>query len=170
MPTSLNSAERDPVTVDRFAGHGGRRRRIRRAVAASAVSVGLLAAIASGVPATAATESAVAYRESPGSAAWWSSPLADGAVELYGDQISILPSERIRFHVHSRDGLPYELRLWRLDGTRDGATRIACDERCSRRPGIVQPPAEVDPETNEIRAPWSATVSLRIGRDWPSGY
>jgi len=126
------------------------------------------AAVAPGVGR--ASDPELPYRERPSTAAWWASPLADGAVELYGDRISLLPGERIRFHVHSRDGLPYELRLWRLDGTRDGATRIACGAACERRRGVVQPPAEIDPETNEIRAPWSATDALRVGRDWPSGY
>jgi hypothetical protein len=102
--------------------------------------------------------------------AWWSVPGADGAIELYGDRLSVVPGGVVNLKVNSVGGARYDLRLWRLDGTSNGATRIICGARCADRPGVEQPGATIEPVTNEIRAPWSATDSLAIGSDWPSGY
>jgi hypothetical protein len=102
--------------------------------------------------------------------AWWSVPAADGAIELYGDKLSVVPGGVVNLRVNSVGGARYDLRLWRLDGTPNGATRILCGARCADRPGVEQPGATIDSVTNEIRAPWSTTDSLVIGTDWPSGY
>ena len=102
--------------------------------------------------------------------AWWSVPGADGAIELYGDKLSVVPGGVVNLNVNSVGGARYDLRLWRLDGTSNGATRIICGARCADRPGVEQPGATIEPVTNEIRAPWSTTDSLAIGSDWPSGY
>jgi hypothetical protein len=102
--------------------------------------------------------------------AWWSVPGADGAIELYGDRLSVVPGGVVNLKVNSAGGARYDLRLWRLDGTSNGATRIICGARCADRPGVEQPGATIEPVANEIRAPWSQTDSLAIGSDWPSGY
>lgn len=103
-------------------------------------------------------------------APWWSVPSAGGAIELYGGNLSVVPGESVDLHVNSVGGARYDLRVWRLDGSSNGATRVACGGPCVNRPGVQQPGAQIDPTTNEIRAPWSATDSLTIGPDWPSGY
>ena len=102
--------------------------------------------------------------------AWWSVPGADGAIELYGNRLSVVPGGVVNLKVNSVGGARYDLRLWRLDGASNGATRIICGARCTDRPGVEQPGATIEPVTNEIRAPWSTTDSLAIGSDWPSGY
>ena len=104
------------------------------------------------------------------SAPWWSAPHAGGVIELYGSRLSATPGQRVDLFVNSVGGVRYELRLWRLDGSLGGATRLACGARCLGRAGVQQPAATIAPITNEIRAPWSATERLVVGRDWPSGY
>jgi hypothetical protein len=104
------------------------------------------------------------------SAPWWSVPNASGAIELYGSRLSVTPGQRVDLFVNSVGGVRYELRLWRLDGSLGGATRLACGARCLGRAGVQQPAATIAPITNEIRAPWAATERLVVGRDWPSGY
>jgi hypothetical protein len=103
-------------------------------------------------------------------APWWSVPSAEDAIEVYGSKLSVLPGQRVGLRVNSAGGHRYEVRLWRLDGSRDGATRIACGTPCRNRLGVQQPAATIEPFTNEIRAPWSETDVVRVGADWPSGY
>ena len=85
-------------------------------------------------------------------------------------RLSVTPGQRVDLYVNAVGGARYELRLWRLDGSLGGAIRLACGARCLGRAGVQQPAATIAPITNEIRAPWSATERLVVGRDWPSGY
>ncbi len=138
--------------------------------------LGLLTAIAlAGIAVGTAEASKGAVRAAPAAAPrsaspWWTVPAANGAIDLFGSTLSAVPGTRVGLHVNVVGGARYELRLWRLDGSAAGGTRLACGRRCADRPGIAQPAATTDPVTNEIRAPWSVTDTLRIGMDWPSGY
>ena len=140
-----------------------------RATRLALIAVALAVSVGSGA-AGAAAAAAIPYREVPAARPWWSVPDAKGAIEAYADRVSVLPGRSVGLRVNSAQGHPYEVRIWRLDGTRDGASRIACGDACRSRPGVVQPPSTIEPFTNEIRAPWSETERLRLAADWPSGY
>ena len=141
MPTSRRCVRRGP--------------RIRRALV-----VGVLVLAASVAPAAAGA-----------STGWWTALAPDRPIEGYADAVSAAPGDRVGLRVHVPSGAAYRVRVLRLDDSAEGATDVACRPTCGvLRPGVVQPPPAIDPVTNEIRAPWSRTDVLRIGRDWPSGY
>jgi len=104
-------------------------------------------------------------------APWWESLAPDRPIEGYADAVSAVPGERVGLRVNVASGNGYRIRVLRLDDSPDGATAVRCRPTCGvARPGVAQPASERDPVTGEIRAPWSRTDVLRIGRDWPSGY
>ncbi len=104
-------------------------------------------------------------------APWWKSLAPDRPIEGYADAVSAVPGERVGLRVNVPSGAGYRIRVLRLDASADGATAVRCQPTCGvARPGVAQPASERDPATGEIRAPWSRTDVLRVGRAWPSGY
>ena len=81
----------------------------------------LLAGTAAAAPPTIGPLDYTAVRSS---VPWWSVPNAGGAIELYGSRLSATPGQRVDLFVNSVGGVRYELRLWRLDGSLGGATRL----------------------------------------------
>ena len=102
---------------------------------------------------------------------WWQTTPANGAIEAYADEVSAFPGDDVALRVNVPSGDRYRIRVFRLDASPNGATRIDCGALChSFERGVAQPAAVTDPVTNEIRAPWSVTERLHVGEDWPSGY
>ena len=103
--------------------------------------------------------------------AWWRVPAANGAIEGYLTKASAVPGQRVEIRINVPSADMYRLRVFRLDGSVDGGTEVGCRPTCGvERRGTAQPAATIDPLTNEIRAPWVATDSLRVGARWASGY
>ena len=103
--------------------------------------------------------------------AWWLAPSANGAIEGYADQVSALPGDKVALRINVPDGSNYSLRVYRLDASDSGGTELGCRPACATpHAGIAQPAATTDPITHEIRAPWSITDTIMIGRRWQSGY
>ena len=112
-----------------------------------------------------------AYPQSAKAEAWWSVPPANGAIEGYLTKLSTVPGQTVEVRINVPSVDTYRLRVFRLDGSTDGGTEVGCRPTCGvDRRGVAQPAATTDPVTNEIRAPWTTTDTLRVGARWPSGY
>ena len=103
--------------------------------------------------------------------AWWSVPSSAGAIEGYLTTVSAVPGQIVDVRVNVPSTDTYRLRVFRLNGSADGGVEVGCNPTCGvNRQGIAQPTEITDPLTNEIRAPWTTTDSLRVGARWASGY
>ncbi len=98
---------------------------------------------------------------------WWQVPPANGAIEGYADKVSALPGESVSLRISSTGGASYLVRVLRLDASANDARGVSSSQPHA---GLQQPGAAVDAVTGEIRAPWSVTDTIAIGRNWPSGY
>ncbi len=98
---------------------------------------------------------------------WWQVPYANGAIEGYADEVSALPGESVSLRISSTGGASYLVRVLRLDASANDASGVSSSQPHA---GIQQPGAVIDAVTGEIRAPWSVTDTIAIGRNWPSGY
>ena len=115
--------------------------------------------------------SGLAYPQSAKAEALWSVPSARGAIEGYLTKISVVPGQTVEVRINVPSVDTYRLRVFRLDGSTTGGTEVGCRPTCGAdRRGVAQPAATTDPVTNEIRAPWTTTDTLRVGARWPSGY
>jgi len=115
--------------------------------------------------------SGLAYPQTAKAEALWSVPSARGAIEGYLSKISVVPGQTVEVRINVPSADTYRLRVFRLDGSTLGGTEVGCRPTCGvDRRGIAQPAATTDPVTNEIRAPWTTTDTLRVGTRWPSGY
>jgi hypothetical protein len=113
----------------------------------------------------------VADAQSAKAKAWWSVPPAHGAIEGYLTKVSAVPGQTVGVRINVPSADSYRVRMFRLDGSTNGGTEVGCRPTCGvDRRGVAQPAATTEPLTNEIRAPWATTDTLRVGARWPSGY
>jgi hypothetical protein len=134
---------------------------MRRALTRACVLAILIACVGPGV----------AHAQSAKAEAFWTVPSAHGAIEGYLSKISAVPGQTVEVRINVPSADSYRVRVFRLDGSTQGGTEVGCRPTCGvDRRGVVQPAATTEPLTNEIRAPWTTTDTLRVGTRWPSGY
>jgi hypothetical protein len=105
---------------------------------------------------------------------WDITPPAKPAIEGYASESSAAPGQR--FHLHVRAGRPgdsYRVLVYRLGWYGgDGGRLVTCLPGCdSAKPFVPQPaPPRPEPESGTVRAGWTETDVLPVGRSWVSGY
>ncbi len=148
--------------------------RLGLATAVAAVLLLLPAAAQAGKPLDEAANPITKENSLPGTTRWDITPPAQPAIEGYASESSAAPGQS--FHLHVRPGRPgdsYRVNVYRLGWYGgDGGRLMTCVPGCdSERPYVAQPPApKPAPVTGEVRAGWSVTDIVHVGRDWVSGY
>ena len=61
---------------------------------------------------------------------WWQTPPANGVIEGYADAVSAYPGDDVPLRVNVPSGDNYRLRVFRLDASASGATRLDCGDPC----------------------------------------
>jgi hypothetical protein len=131
------------------------------------VAVVLLASLAVIVPASpAAAPPSYPYAQwvldenaKPGTRAWRIKSSAPRDIEGFADRVSAKVGDRVRLYVET-SAASYRVTAFRLGWYGgDGARRVW---RSDVLPGLNQPAPILEPETNTIVAPWSATVAFDV--------
>jgi hypothetical protein len=93
-------------------------------------------------------------------------------IEGYASEVSVLPGQKVHFHVSTTPVARYRIVLYRLGWYQGaGARIIACIPSCtSDRPGIARLQPRPDPATGLTRARWPVTGTFRFPRSTVSGY
>ncbi|MEA2468628.1 MAG: hypothetical protein QOJ57_2754 [Thermoleophilaceae bacterium] len=109
-----------------------------------------------------------------GTTRWDITSPARPAIEGYASESSAAPGQS--FHLHVRPGSAgdrYRINVYRLGwyGGKGGRL-VTCIPGCdSDTPEVTQPPPpRPEPVTGTVRAGWSVTDVLHVGRNWVSGY
>ncbi|MEA2250869.1 MAG: hypothetical protein QOG70_1111 [Solirubrobacteraceae bacterium] len=94
------------------------------------------------------------------------------AIDGYTSEVSVLPGQRVHFHVRTNPARPYRLDVYRLGAwTGSAPDRLACVPSCrGSRTGRAWPIPKPDPRTGELDAGWPVTASFRVPAAWRSGY
>lgn len=109
-----------------------------------------------------------------GTSRWDITPPDRPAIEGYASESSAAPGQT--FHLHVRPGSQgdtYRVNVYRLGWYGgEGGRLVTCVPGCkSDRQYVAQPPVpRPAPGTGEVRAGWSVTDLIHVGRDWVSGY
>jgi hypothetical protein len=169
----------DPGGCD--AGHGRRRRlRIVRTPAITALLLSSLAA----ATALAAPRTGHELRTArpgnpiqaentlPGTRAWYGTPAPPNAVDAYASEVSARPGQPIHLHVATEPAAAYRIEIYRLGwygGT--GGRLIGCSPSCNgSRQGVPRPNPGPDSGSGLLKLDWPVTDTIKLGRDWVSGY
>jgi hypothetical protein len=109
-----------------------------------------------------------AENERPGTGEWVvpDDPRTWDKVRGFADTTSVDHGESFTLYVTT--AAP----TWRVDAYRIGfyggaGGRLVWSS--GDQPGVAQPPAVVDPDTNMAEAPWSPSLEVRTGPEWPPG-
>jgi len=108
-----------------------------------------------------------------GSKSWSGGQTAPaGAIEGFASEVSVLPGQRVHFHISTAPAARYRIVLYRLGWYHGAGARLfACIPGCKKaRHGIARPQPQPDPTTGMIRADWPVTDTVRIPRKAVSGY
>src|SRR5262249_36379520 len=102
----------------------------------------------------------------------WFGPRAENrAAEVYASATDASPGSQLAVHVSTVPVASYRIRVYRLGWYGGvGAREVACLPSCS---GSERGSAEAIPgpePTGRIVAGWPVTETVRVGRDWVSGY
>jgi hypothetical protein len=102
-----------------------------------------------------------------GTAAWRITHLgAEDAIEGWADHVSAAPGERVRLYV-STTASQFRVEAYRM-GWYDGlGARLVW--RSPALAGQQQPPPARTPGTNMLATHWQPSLTLTVGRAWPSG-
>ena len=124
---------------------------------------------AGGAPARAAGNPVRAENLHRGSRAWRIKRLPPHVLEGYASQVSVAPGEQLRLHVSVVAGARYRVRVFRIGWYGGTGGRSM---RCCGRPhtGALQTIPRPVPATGLLALRWPVTDTVRVGRDWVSGY
>jgi N,N-dimethylformamidase beta subunit-like protein len=109
-----------------------------------------------------------------GTSRWDITPPDKPAIEGYASESSAAPGHA--FHLHVRAGTAgdrYRVNVYRLGWYGgDGGRLVTCIPGCESDRAYVAQPAvpRPEPDTGLVRAGWSVTDVVEVGRDWVSGY
>ncbi len=94
------------------------------------------------------------------------------SVEGFASEVSVLPGQRVHFHVSTAPAARYRIVLYRLGWYRGAGARIfACIPGCaSDRHGKARLQPHPDPASGLTRAAWPVTDTFRFPRSAVSGY
>ncbi len=108
----------------------------------------------------------------PGTTAWSGPPAPPNSIDAYASEVSVRPGQAIHLHVATDPAASYRVEIYRLgwySGT--GGRLIACSPSCSgSTQGTVQPNPGPDSGNGLLELEWPVTDTIRVGRDWVSGY
>jgi hypothetical protein len=102
----------------------------------------------------------------PGTTAWRIPSSAPRGIEGYANRVSVQVGGRVALYV-STDAPTFQVKAYRLGYYQGLGGRLIW--KSSRVPGVVQAPAEIDPSTNMVDAPWQQSISFPITSTWPQG-
>jgi hypothetical protein len=102
----------------------------------------------------------------------WNVPIArNREVEAYASEASVLPGQRIHFHVSTNPARSYRLQIYRLGWYHGkGGRLVACIPSCTRTRMGKSEPIPLPDSSGKIDAQWPTTDSLNVRRRWVSGY
>jgi hypothetical protein len=109
----------------------------------------------------------------PGSRSWSLDQSAPPrAIEGFASEVSVLPGQRVRFHISTAPAAHYRIVLYRLGWYRGAGARVlACIPGCTRdRQGGAQLQPRPQPVSGLTRAAWPVTDTFRFPRKAVSGY
>ena len=108
----------------------------------------------------------------PGSRTWGAPDAMARPVDGYASEISVFPGEALHLHVSTAPAAAYRVEIYRLGWYGSmGGRLIDCTPSCTTStPGTTQPVPTPDPVTGEVRAAWSVTDTITVGKNWTSGY
>jgi hypothetical protein len=109
----------------------------------------------------------------PGSRSWSLDQTAPPPrIEGFASEVSVLPGQKVHFHVSTAPAARYRIVLYRLGWYQgDGARIVACIPGCkSVRQGKARLQPHPDPATGLARAAWPVTDTYRFSRRAVSGY
>ena len=92
-------------------------------------------------------------------------------IEGYASEVSVLPGQKVHFHVSTFPAARYRIVLYRLGWYKGAGARIfACIPACSKdRKGKARPHPRPAPGTGLVRARWPVTDTFRFPRSAVSG-
>jgi hypothetical protein len=106
-----------------------------------------------------------------GTPGWLGPSATNRAAEVYASATDVAPGGSVAVHVSTSPAARYRVLVYRLGWYAGaGARRVACLPSCV---GFEQGTAEAIPAseaTGRIVAGWPTTDTLKIGRDWVTGY
>ncbi len=143
------------------------------ATGGSAAVVGAYGARASGTPMPQAANPVERENLRSGSASWSLDQTAPpGRIEGYASEVSVLPGQKVHFHVSTSPSARYRIVLYRLGWYRGAGARIfACVPGCYKdRKGKARRHPRPARGTGLIRARWPVTDTFRFPRSAVSGY
>jgi hypothetical protein len=143
------------------------------AISSSGAVVGGSRASVAGASARRPANPVVRENRLRGSSSWSRGQTAPpGAIEGFASEVSVLPGQRVHFHVSTAPAARYRIVLYRLGWYNGAGGRVlACIPGCKRdRQGRARPQPHPDPATGLTRAAWPITDTVRIPRRAVSGY
>ena len=143
------------------------------ATGGSAAVVGAYGARASETPMSQAANPVERENLRSGSASWSLDQTAPpGRIEGFASEVSVLPGQKVHFHVSTSPSARYRIVLYRLGWYRGAGARIfACVPGCYKdRKGKARRHPRPARGTGLIRARWPVTDTFRFPRSAVSGY
>ena len=143
------------------------------ATGGSAAVVGAYGARASETPMSQAANPVERENLRSGSASWSLDQTAPpGRIEGFASEVSVLPGQKVHFHVSTSPSARYRIVLYRLGWYRGAGARIfACVPGCYKdRKGRARRHPRPARGTGLIRARWPVTDTFRFPRSAVSGY
>lgn len=104
-----------------------------------------------------------------GSRAWRVRLLPPHVLEGYASRISVAPGSQLYLHVSVAGGARYRVQVFRIGWYGGMGGRLM---RCCGRPhaGALRVIPRPDPSTGLLALRWPVTDTVRVARDWVSGY
>jgi hypothetical protein len=107
-----------------------------------------------------------------GTTTWRLQQAPAGAIEGYASEVSVQAGQAIRLHVSTAPAARYRVMVYRIGWYGGmGGRLVACVPGCQTgERGVPQPTLGFDPLSGYLNAGWPVTDTIRVGRDWTSGY
>jgi len=139
----------------------------------SAAVLGGYGARASSTPLSRAANPVQQENRRPGSNSWSLNQTAPPRrIEGFASEVSVLPGQKVHFHISTAPAARYRIVLYRLGWYRGAGARIvACIPGCHRdRKGEARRHRRPAPGSGLVRAGWPVTDTFRFPRQAVSGY
>jgi hypothetical protein len=114
----------------------------------------------------ASTSWVVAENEKPGTSKWRIPADAPTSIEGFADVVSAQRGDVVTLYV-STPASSFRVEAYRIGYYQGTGGRFIW--RSARQRGRDQPAPNRTPRTNMIEAPWSPSLRIRVGDDWPEG-